>query len=90
MNNTANAFASTFLFFTTHNANTEKNKKELASQRTEDCANLTPTSNECKSLRGQFRADIGGHRFVGKEERTHNMGYMTMRGAALRRQCVRT
>ena len=31
---TANAFASTFLFFATHNANTEKNKKELASQRT--------------------------------------------------------
>jgi len=30
----ANAFASTFLFFATHNANAEKNKKEIASQRT--------------------------------------------------------
>jgi len=30
----ANAFASTFLFFATHNATAEKNKKELASQHT--------------------------------------------------------
>jgi len=37
MNDTArnaNAFASTFLFFATHNATAEKNKKELASKRT--------------------------------------------------------
>jgi len=32
--NNANAFASTFLFFATHNATAEKNKKELTSQRT--------------------------------------------------------
>jgi len=33
------------------------------------------TENECKSLRGQFRAEIVGHRFVGREERTHNSTY---------------
>lgn len=37
----ATAFASTFLFFATHNTTAEKNKKELASQRTGDSANMT-------------------------------------------------
>jgi len=36
-----NPFTSTFSFFTKHEATAEKNKKELASQRTGDSANLT-------------------------------------------------
>ena len=64
----ANAFASTFLFFATHNSNAEKNKKELASNRTQqsDSANLTR------------------HNSGRTEARTDNMGYTTMRGAVLR------
>jgi len=37
-----------------------------------------------KLLLTKFRAEIGGHRFVEREERTHNMGYTTMRGSVLR------
>jgi len=60
--------ASTFLFFATHNATAEKNKKELVSQRTRsaDSANLTRLF------------------FGRKDARTDNMGYTAMRGAVLR------
>ena len=53
-----------------------KNKKFSVLQKNKTSpthsANLTRTSNECKSLRGQFRADIGGHRFGRKEPHAHN------------------
>ena len=41
--NNAIAFASTFLFFASHNSTAEKNKKELASQRTA----TVPTVRTC-------------------------------------------
>ncbi len=34
---------------------------------------MTRQTNECKSLRGQFRADIGGHIFVERVECAHNI-----------------
>jgi len=42
---TANAFTSTFLFFSTHRQ-TLKNKKELASQHTATDRNRTKTADE--------------------------------------------
>jgi len=37
-------------------------------------ANLKYQPTFCLSFREQFFADIGGHRIVGREERTHNSG----------------
>ncbi len=64
----ANAFASTFYFFSTHKATAEKNKKSLQANAPDsaDIANLTH------------------HKLGRKEARTDNMGYTTMRGAVLR------
>ena len=42
--NNAIAFASTFLFFASHNSTAEKNKKELASNRTGTLQTCTDTA----------------------------------------------
>ncbi len=58
-NEHVNAFASTFYFFLTHNANAEKNKKSLqanASDSTANCASLTRHSNG----RTEARTDNSG------------------------------
>ena len=56
----ANAFASTFYFFSTYNANTEKNKKSLQANSpysADICANSTRQSNGQTEARTDNRVD---------------------------------